>query len=404
MTLNILILSCLVSLGSTAWNQPANSCYIRQFSSCGVVEKLDEILATLKVIAESKLTKQYMLQILYTAFFEIRFVVILFFVVVLIVSNFPHDLDTASQSPTSAPPQTFTTISSTSQLPTSVPTPTESIVTEAPTIPVGTMDNPASSCSDISLDSPSGEYWIQTNGFTSPIQVYCNTNPRNCSCDTTGGWARVANLDMTDPTQQCPVGFKQINRTEPPLRTCGRPDGLSLGCVSAIFPSNGIEYSHVCGKIIGYQVGTPEAFNGQSGIIDSQYVNGISLTYGAPPRQHIWTLTGARAEETASVSDICPCSGNGTFTGTIPSFVGEDYFCDSALRNDTFAMSGVLYPNDPLWDGQGCGSTSTCCSFNNPPWFCKQFPYPTTDDIELRICGTSMHNDSPFEIVELYIN
>ena len=41
----------------------------------------------------------------------------------------------------------------------------------------------------------------------------------------------IANLDMTDPTQQCPDGFKLINGTEPPLRTCGRPDGVS-GCVS----------------------------------------------------------------------------------------------------------------------------------------------------------------------------
>ena len=54
MNFNLLLLSCLVSLGSTAWNQPSNSCYARQFSSCGVMEKLDEILVTLKMIAESK--------------------------------------------------------------------------------------------------------------------------------------------------------------------------------------------------------------------------------------------------------------------------------------------------------------------------------------------------------------
>ena len=57
---------------------------------------------------------------------------------------------------------------------------------------------------------------------------------------------RVANLDMTDPTQQCPDGFKLINRTEPPLRTCGRPDGHSDGCVSTKFPVHGMEYSRVC--------------------------------------------------------------------------------------------------------------------------------------------------------------
>ena len=51
-----------------------------------------------------------------------------------------------------------------------------------------------------------------------------------------GGWTKVSNLDMTDLDQQCPNGFKQINRTEPPLRTCGRPDGSGSGCVSTTFP------------------------------------------------------------------------------------------------------------------------------------------------------------------------
>ena len=50
----------VIGLGS-AWNQPATniaSCSARQsyVSCCGVVEKLDKILATLEVIAESKLT------------------------------------------------------------------------------------------------------------------------------------------------------------------------------------------------------------------------------------------------------------------------------------------------------------------------------------------------------------
>ena len=161
--------------------------------------------------------------------------------------------------------------------------------TESTTIPLGSVNNPASLCSDIPRDSLSGEYWIQTNSSASPVQVYCDTNQRNCSCNTTGWWARVANLDMTDPTQQCPVGFKQITRTEPPLRTCGRPDGHSQGCVSTTFQVHGIEYSHVCGGIIGYQIGTPDAFHSQSVGIDSYYICGYSLTHGQP-REHIWTF------------------------------------------------------------------------------------------------------------------
>ena len=50
-------------------------------------------------------------------------------------------------------------------------------------------------------------------------------------------------------------------------------------------------YSQVCGRVEGYQYGTPDAI--QKGDnhdnIDSYYVDGISLTRGSP-RQHIWTL------------------------------------------------------------------------------------------------------------------
>ena len=97
---------------------------------------------------------------------------------------------------------------------------------------------------------------------------------------------------MTDPTQQCPDGFKQIIRTRPPLRTCGRPDS-TRGCVSTTFPVNGIEYSRVCGRIVAYQIGTPSGFAYEDGGTDGYYVAGISLTHGQP-RQHIWTLGNAR--------------------------------------------------------------------------------------------------------------
>ena len=64
-----------------------------------------------------------------------------------------------------------------------------------------------------------------------------------------------------------------------------------------------------------------------------------------------------------------------------------------------------MFTHDSLWDGCGCGAISTCCSFNSPPWFCKQLPQPTTDDIELRLCGDEVltNEDTPLEVIELYI-
>ena len=263
--------------------------------------------------------------------------------------------------------------------------------------------NPASSCSDIPQDSPSGEYWIQNNNTNSPVQVYCDMN-RNCSCNTTGRWTRVANLDMTDPSQQCPDGFRLVNRTTAPLRTCGRPG--PPGCVSTTFPVHGIEYSHVCGRVIGYQFNSINAFwssykNNQLSI-DDFYVDGVSLTHGQSPRQHIWTFAAA-ADETRAQEFVCPCTRPDlNYTGVVPPFIGQDYFCETGSRDRFQKLS---YADDPLWDGQGCGGTSTCCSFNNPPWFCKQLPQPTTDDIELRLCADQgiSDEDTPLEIVEIYV-
>ena len=61
------------------------------------------------------------------------------------------------------------------------------------------------------------------------------------------------------------------------------------------------------------------------------------------------------------------------------------------------------YPNDPLWDGQGCGRLNTCCSFNNLPWFMKELPSPTGDDIEMRLCAdeSRSNEDIPVEVIEL---
>ena len=148
-------------------------------------------------------------------------------------------------------------------------------------------------------------------------------------------------------------------------------ESCSDGCVSITFPVYGIEYSRVCGRIVGYQFGSPSGFDTGESSIDRDYIAGISLTHGLP-RQHIWSFVNAQNENTTS--QVCPCIRNSVIS--VPLFVGEDYFCDSAVRGSDRTGS-IYHPDDPLWDGQGCGSTSTCCEFNNPPWFCKQLPQPT---------------------------
>ena len=113
-------------------------------------------------------------------------------------------------------------------------------------LPAGSFQNPAISCVNLPQSSPSGNYWILNPSTGNATLQYCNNSTR-CSCGE-GGWMRVANLDMTDQTQQCPSGFRNV---ESPRRSCGRPE--SDTCVSAMFSVNGAEYSRVCGRIIGYQ-------------------------------------------------------------------------------------------------------------------------------------------------------
>ena len=215
---------------------------------------------------------------------------------------------------------------------------------------------------------------------------------------------RVASVNMTNSNHTCPEGLKLLST---PKRLCAlNIDGD--GCSSATFDLHGIRYTHVCGKIIGYQQKAPDAFwpyyNNRGLTIDDGYVDGISLTHGRNPRKHIWTFATAIHEViTSALHSVCPCTNiHNPESIRVPPYVGNDYFCDTASKS-TFRYT--FYPRDPLWDGHGCGRLNTCCSFNNPPWFMKELPSPTKDNIEMRLCAdqSRIDEDITFESAELYV-
>ncbi len=240
---------------------------------------------------------------------------------------------------------------------------------------------PAMSCLQIAEcdpEIPSGYYWIGTNA----TQVHCDMDTEGCG--GAHGWTRVAFLNLTDPEQTCPSAWTQVTS---PVRACGKTtDGA--GCDSVIFNTHGIPYEHVLGRITGRSLATPDAFciGYHNRDLEFYYLDGMSITHGTP-REHIWSFGMANPG-----SNCCPCD-QGTF-GSSPSFVGNDYFCDG------FVSTGP----DPLWDGEGCDS-SQCCTHNDPPWFCKQLPQATTDDIEIRICSDEhLSNENIFtELIEVYV-
>lgn len=177
------------------------------------------------------------------------------------------------------------------------------------------------------------------------------------------------------------------------------------GCTSTSFDVSNIRYNQVCGKIIAYQDGSPDAFfKWRPRTIDSYHVDGISLTHGAGPRRHIWTFAASFHEDDFYPHDTCPCTNahQSSRATASPGFVGNDYFCGTG---STLLSQPVFYSDDPLWDGAGCGPQNSCCSLNNPPWFYKQLPVTTHDSIEMRICANQEtdNEDTLFEIIELYV-
>ena len=227
---------------------------------------------------------------------------------------------------------------------------------------------------------------------------------RPCSCGG-AGWTRVAYLNMSDPQQTCPSNWT-LNTS--PVRGCGRKSIARGICDSVVYPVNGRNYSSVCGKIIAYHsnvaLGFLSAWIYRTVPIEEYYVSGVSITHGPHgARQHVWTFVGALNEIDNDFDGInsCPCSNtNATWAYVIPSFIGNDYFCDTGNRGPGYNFT-AFYPNDPLWDGEGYGSTSSCCEFNSPPWFCKSLPQPTTDDLEIRLCSYYNNNIRENKIITL---
>jgi hypothetical protein len=173
-----------------------------------------------------------------------------------------------------------------------------------------------------------------------------------------------------------------------------------------MFNTGGQQYRKVCGRAIGYQYGNPDAFLTPGRTINEAYVDGLSITYRMP-RQHIWTYAAAVSEvpinQIAYTASNCPCSSIPGISP--PSYLGDNWYCESGNPDPINTQASSLLSNDPLWDGENC--EGTCCSNGkSPPWFSVELPGPTSDDIEARICANepSDSNEDVFiKILEIYI-
>ena len=212
----------------------------------------------------------------------------------------------------------------------------------------------------------------------------CNITSAPTVCNiTSANWKRIAYFDTTRG-DFCPTGLRTVTNTSTNQTACGRT--ANGGCTSLQFSPNS-NYTNVCGRVRGYQYGAPEAFDGQS--IDSTYLHGISITHGTP-RTHLWSYVTGLTEQYSITNYRCPCARRDpTDRSGVPSFVGEDFYCESGFSGSTYVKR--IAWEDPLWDGQGClASGNQCC--NRYGWFHREIQ-ATSGNIEVRWCADFILDD-----------
>ena len=172
--------------------------------------------------------------------------------------------------------------------------------------------------------------------------------------------------------------------TEPPTETTTKPP---TGAPTATEPPT--DQGYTCG--------------GTSGWRRVVFLDMTDPTHNCPSG---WEETGYSKRTCGRASDSyrtnftslqCPCDGG---TSPVTGFLGNDYFCESGL-NTPWLSQHIFYLDDQLWDGRDCLPTSSCCTFNNPPYFIKEIGVNTNDDIEGRICVVHNYRQNSNIAIEL---
>ena len=232
-----------------------------------------------------------------------------------------------------------------------------------------------------------------------------------CPCDCGGpDWEKIAFYDFSQ--QECPPDFTRrygyFNdvscRATNYYSTCL---GWSYYYSSLPLPVQGRSYSSVCGRVRGHGQGYAfySAITCKYGL-EQAYVDGVSLTHGpAGRRTHIWTFASANADGYSYTPYNCGCSNtNKNWTHATPGDVGDDYFCDSNQQLNEGGIGVGRDEDDDLWDGEGCGSSCSCCEWKDPPYFCKHLHNPTSEDMEIRLISDDInYSTTSVSLIEIFV-
>ena len=175
-------------------------------------------------------------------------------------------------------------------------------------------------------------------------------------------WRQILYIDMTDPDSkaQCPEELTTF-------------PGKRLGCYkedcSALKLNITGNYTRVCGRVSGYQLGDTEGFiNTTTSNFSIPYAHGVLITSNNY-YQHLWSYLAGTSEK------HCPCA-----TEEIPVSVafGHDYHCEIESTK-----SGQRYP---LWDRCDTANSECCKERKMHGWFHNSINQ-SINSIEVRWCA-----------------
>ena len=101
----------------------------------------------------------------------------------------------------------------------------------------------------------------------------------------------------------------------------------------------------------------------------------------------------------------CSCinPNNSEWIPKVQKIFGNNCFCDKAAIK---SFSAEFYSDDPLWDGASCEEANTCYTLNNPPWFYREFPGTTSEDMKVKINldKPAANEDVAIEKIDIYVH